>query len=33
MWVAETPGGGATVGFRLPLVPDPVGPNGGRETA
>ena len=25
MWVAETPGGGATVGFRLPLGPDPAG--------
>jgi signal transduction histidine kinase len=38
MWVAETPGGGATVGFRLPLGPDavasdPPGPDGGRGTA
>lgn len=33
MWVAETPGGGATVGFRLPLGPAAVGPDRGRGTA
>jgi len=26
MWIEETPGGGATVGFRLPLAPPVVTP-------